>query len=99
MSADDFKLCLHFPVVSSPSVSYELRHNTNILPCKANSWDVEFAPDKCIHLRICRGLDTEPDGLYFLDGNGINWVFHYKDLSVMINTQLRFHRLNRATVS
>lgn len=99
MFADDLKLYLQHPDNSSFLASPDLQHNINSLASTSASWGLQFAPQKCVHIRFRRGRDVDVGPLYFLDGVGLRLVDSHKDLGITVDNKLRFHAHIRQTVA
>ena len=92
MFADDLKLYLHCPRMVSSTVPYQdqpnpdLQANIDNLYNAAISWGLEFAADKCMHLRFKRPAVSDFDlNLYHLGGLPIKMTNSHKDLKIRSN--------------
>ena len=97
--ADDLKLYIHHTSCSSQPYSQELQHNIDLLFSTAASWGLEFAPDKCVHLRFKRGPVLQNNTIYSIGGEALVSKSSHKDLGVTVDTTLRFHPHIRSAVA
>lgn len=99
--ADDLKLYL----ASSRGVYDELvvdslQADLDMIFAKSRSWGLEFSVNKCCCMRFCRRFSDRPDlHAYSIGGSFIENVSFHKDLGVLIDDSLKFHRHIRTIVA
>ena len=103
--ADDLKIYLP---ISGSSILERTRnlskcqHDIDLIYDAAKSWGLSFSVDKCAVLRFERGVTSWADvgtlANYYVNGAQLKFVEAHKDLGIMVDLSLRFHRHVRILV-
>ena len=93
--ADDFKLYLSFPQKTCVPILQEmmqLQKELDKVCSVARSWDLRLNINKCVVMRFgAYNADNRLDFNYSIDGKLLEFVTSHRDLSVLVDSKLRFH--------
>ena len=91
--ADDFKLFLSYSHADAISSRIHLQNDLNQLYTRSSSWSLRLNRGKCVVMRFGRG-SAGVGGLseYMLGGVNLEFVNLYRDLGVLIEPSLKFHK-------
>ena len=90
--ADDAKL--YRPILTKEDASSLQEDIDNLVHWSAN-WQLPFNVDKCKCMRIGKGKNAQP---YYMDKQQLDIVKEEKDLGVIIDNRLKFHRHASAAI-
>ena len=85
--ADDTKILRH---ISSKEDSVKLQQDIDALEAWSNKWLLRFHPDKCHVLTIGKLENIQHTERYKLNNFELEHVFEEKDLSVILDSDLKF---------
>ena len=93
--ADDFKISVCYPrksVQNRVEGVDRLQRDLDSIASASSSWNLKLNPSKCVVIRFGeRSSDSQLDS-YSVRGETVHFVEVYKDLGVMVDSRLRFHR-------
>lgn len=69
-----------------------LQNAINVISDRFSSWSLQFAVNKCAVLRFWRNFKNHPQPYYFLNNDKLPIKFVVKDLEVLIERNLYFHK-------
>ena len=92
--ADDFKLYLAYSRddVDQSTGTSNLQNNLNILYSVAGSWNLKLNPNKCVVMRFGSRIVNGVCSGYMLGGREMKLVDTHRDLGVLVDSSLKFHK-------
>ena len=88
--ADDFKI--YTTVVSAGVVDPALQRDLNNFCSRATAWNLKLNPEKCVVIRFGSNVMNESEDGYSLMGRQLEFVTTHRDLGVVVDSKLKFHR-------
>ena len=92
--ADDFKLGVAYQRSERGRAGGALQDDLDSIVRISSSWNLRLNPSKCVVMRFGRGCArevSEDDTRYHINGHELEFVSTYRDLGVIVDTDLRFH--------